>query len=442
MNFPSALHATFPFREKIHLNDIASNWKERLLYYSQSFPFAAVYDSCESRVDQYGQYEWLMGVANRHARTFTEWKNLKGNLGKWWMGVLPYELKTQFEPSVSSLHEPWINWPEVAFFQPELLVQVFRNEQTIHLQSHDESLLAEVVSLLQTSQDSIHWVDLPNLQFDAGYSQQAYQDQILRIKAHIREGDFYEINLTQAFRAKVNLEQPAAISQRLKEISPVPFAGYFRFETLHLICASPERFLQKKGDQLCSQPIKGTAPRSPNPTIDFANQSYLQTSEKEQAENVMIVDLTRHDLQRSSLPGSVSVPSLFEIQAFPQVFQMVSTVVSRLRPDLSPAEAIAHTFPPGSMTGAPKVMTMNMIDQFEPEGRGAYAGSLGYFTPEGDFDFNVIIRSLIYHQDEQKLSYHVGGAITHDSDPAQEFQETLHKAEAIRQLFAHSAPHP
>jgi len=221
----------------------------------------------------------------------------------------------------------------------------------------------------------------------------------------------------------------------LTGVSPVPFASYLRWQDCYLICASPERFLQLRGDQLCSQPIKGTAPRGMTSAADAAHRAYLAHSEKEQAENVMIVDLTRNDLHRSCRTGTVTVPQLFEIQVFPQVFQLVSTVVGQKRPELSVPQVLANTFPPGSMTGAPKVMTLGMIDRYEPLGRGLYAGSVGYFAPGGDFDFNVVIRSLIYDAREQLLSYHVGGAITYDSDPQREYEETLIKARAIRKLF-------
>ncbi|MEO1452115.1 MAG: anthranilate synthase component I family protein, partial [Bacteroidota bacterium] len=253
---------------------------------------------------------------------------------------------------------------------------------------------------------------------------------------HIKAGDFYEINLAQAFVAEDVSITPQAVFKRLMEISPVPFGAYIRFGEKHLICASPERFLQRQGNTLRSQPIKGTAPRSQDPQEDELHATYLRESLKERAENVMIVDLTRNDLNRSCDPFSVQVPHLFEIQAFPQVYQMVSTVEGQKRPEVSNADIWANTFPPGSMTGAPKVKTMEMIDYYEPIARGVYAGSAGYIKPNGDFDWNVIIRSLVYDAETKRLCYHVGGAITYDSDPAAEYAETLLKAKAIRKIWA------
>jgi para-aminobenzoate synthetase component 1 len=202
-----------------------------------------------------------------------------------------------------------------------------------------------------------------------------------------------------------------------------------------VLCASPERFLQKQGERLISQPIKGTAKRGQTPEEDAARITHLRTSEKEQAENVMIVDLTRNDLHRSCITGSVEVPYLFEIQTFPTVHQMVSTVTGQVQPGLAWQQVVANTFPPGSMTGAPKVKAMELIRRYEGRARGAYAGSLGYCTPDGDFDLNVVIRSIVWDSASGKLSYHVGGAITYDSTPEAEYEETLLKALAIIQAL-------
>jgi para-aminobenzoate synthetase component 1 len=216
----------------------------------------------------------------------------------------------------------------------------------------------------------------------------------------------------------------------------VPFAAYIRLRDWHLISASPERFLRRQGDLLVSQPIKGTAPRGATPAEDKTLAWQLRHSLKEQAENVMIVDLTRNDLNRCCETDSVRVPHLFEIQTFPTLHQMVSTITGRLRPGLGWQEILAMTFPPGSMTGAPKVRVMELIDAFEPGARGVYAGSVGYVTPAGDFDTNVIIRTLVYDRAAGHLCYQVGGAITYDSDPAQEYAETQVKAAVMRALFA------
>ncbi len=415
--------------------------RRRLLAWLSQFPYAAWLDSCGSRVDRYGRYEWLAGAATAQAPRLTRWSELPLAQGRWWLGGLPYELKNRLEPRLFSRREPAVAWPELAFFSPEILIEWPRGADHIHLRGEHPEWLAQVAALIQNdrSASSFQPPSVPTMPtFDSSLDRSAYLRLIERLQEHIREGDFYEINLAQAYLAKHQLDDPASLFLDLLDISPVPFGAFLRFDHRYLLCASPERFLQLCEGQLCSQPIKGTAPRGKTPEEDAAHRAYLSHSEKEQAENVMIVDLTRNDLHRSCETGSVSVPHLFEIQTFPQVFQLVSSVVGRKREELPWHQALAHTFPPGSMTGAPKVMTLEMIDRYEPVGRGLYAGSAGYLAPWGDFDFNVVIRSLLYDAARQRLSYHVGGAITYDSDPVQEYEETLIKARAIRRLFGES----
>ncbi|NRB65024.1 MAG: anthranilate synthase component I family protein, partial [Saprospiraceae bacterium] len=198
-----------------------------------------------------------------------------------------------------------------------------------------------------------------------------------------------------------------------------------------MLCASPERFLRKRNDVLISQPIKGTRSRGLTPQEDEALKQDLMNSQKDRSEHVMIVDLVRNDLARSSLTGSVQVSELYGIYSFAQVHQMISTIQSRLRPDIPLVEAIRNAFPMGSMTGAPKIKAMELIDQLESTKRSIYSGAIGYISPEGDFDFNVVIRTLFLRQDVGYLSFSVGGAIVYDSDPEQEYQECMWKAKAI-----------
>ena len=195
--------------------------------------------------------------------------------------------------------------------------------------------------------------------------------------------------------------------------------------------ASPERYLCKRGDVLISQPIKGTAKRNADPEIDHHIKAMLKTDVKEQAENVMIVDLVRNDLTKVAAKGSVKVDELFGIYGFPQVYQMISTVSCKLNPDIHFIDAIKHTFPMGSMTGAPKIRAMELIEQYEFNKRGVYSGALGYITPDADFDFNVIIRSILYDASAEYLSFQVGGAITYAADAEREYEECLLKASAI-----------
>jgi len=218
---------------------------------------------------------------------------------------------------------------------------------------------------------------------------------------------------------------------RLNELAKAPFSSFYKKNNQYLLCASPERFLKKQGQQLISQPIKGTIKRGNTPVEDSGLQTALQHSTKDRAENVMIVDLVRNDLTRSSQTGTIRVEELFGVYPFEQVNHMISTITSTLRENVHAVDVIRHTFPMGSMTGAPKVMSMQLIEQYEQTRRGLYSGTVGYFTPEGDFDFNVVIRSMLYNASSRYLSFQVGGAIVYDSVPEREYEECLLKAKAM-----------
>ncbi|MBX7242624.1 MAG: anthranilate synthase component I family protein [Bacteroidia bacterium] len=398
-------------------------------YLSSQYPYVAFFTSAGSMTDQYGEYEWILGFADSSATLLTQWSSLEKIQGEWLTGILPYELKNVFEPTLNSNHNPEIEFPEVAFFVPQCLVYLKKKATRIHVAKGKE--------IWNTIKKKEKLPVNPGTSpaFESAFSPVQYTETIEKLKNHILEGDFYEINLTQRFGADYSTDSPFDIFRKLITVSPVPFGAYIRWDQKHLICASPERFLKLKKEKIISQPIKGTIRRGKDAQEDALLKETLRLSEKERAENIMIVDLMRNDLYRSSEINSVKVPLLWEVQTFPQVHQLVSTITGKKRKAVSPAAIIRNTFPPGSMTGAPKVKSMEMIDRYEPVSRGVYAGSAGYFTPSGDFDLNVIIRSLIYDNDKKRLSYHVGGAITYDSVPLNEYEESLLKAAAIRKIW-------
>lgn len=413
-------------------------WKARLLYWASQYPYVTFLDNCQSDIDRYGRFECLLGVARADAQTLTTWDALRQSTDRWKLGALPYDLKNVMEPKLHTQYEAEVVFPEVAFFIPDLIIGVERDSlevKVLHQSREEEIVWAQMEAQGEAMQQQAQSLIQPSLSFESLTDRSQYLNQIRQLQQHIVEGDCYEVNLTQAFVAEGQLVDPVGSFLNLKALSPVPFAAFVKWKGRYILSASPERFLQLKDDRLLSQPIKGTAPRSKNPKEDQAHKAYLKSSIKEQAENVMIVDLTRNDLHRSCETGSVHVPHLFEIQHFPQVFQMVSTVVGQKKAIVSTFEALEHTFPPGSMTGAPKFRTMEIIDQIEPTARGVYAGSIGYFDPKGDFDLNVVIRSLVYDANQGQLAYHVGGAITYDSDPEAEYEETLVKARALKAVF-------
>ena len=266
-----------------------------------------------------------------------------------------------------------------------------------------------------------------------------YIENIHKILALIRRGDFYEINYCQAFEAALTNAHPVNVYTNLTEVSPTPFACFYKNATDYLLCASPERYLQKKGSRLISQPIKGTIKRNiQNEIEDKLQLETLQNSSKDKSENVMVVDLVRNDLSRICEQGSVAVSELFGIYTYPQVHQMISTITGSVNDKVSFSEILDATFPMGSMTGAPKKSVMETIDLLEPTKRGLYSGTIGYIDPTGDFDFNVVIRSIFYNSQSGKANYQVGGGITIYSDPEKEYEECLLKAAAIKKVLSNN----
>lgn len=399
-------------------------------YISHHYPFVAFFYSSGSDTDRYQEYEWILGFGDKTTTLIQDWQTFSETKKDWLTGILPYELKDRFEPTLFSTRKPEIPFPEVAFFVPMCLIYLKKGKTRISIERGSD--LWKKVRKQTTYSAKL---PTPPPIFESSFTQEEYIDTIRKLQSHIEEGDFYEINLTQRFLAKYQVACPFELFSKLSTHSPVPFSVYFRWEEKHLICASPERFLKQKKNTLIAQPIKGTASRGRTPEEDTKMADMLRNSEKEKAENIMIVDLMRNDLYRSCQAHSVRVPFLWEVQTFQQVHQLVSTIIGKKKKELSFAEIIRNTFPPGSMTGAPKVKVMEMIDKYEPVARGVYAGSAGFITPSGNFDFNVIIRSLVYDHTQNLLLYNVGGAITFDSIPEKEYEESLLKASAIRAIW-------
>lgn len=337
---------------------------------------------------------------------------------EWSFGVLGYDLKNYLE-RLSSESKSLIKTPDLFFFVPEVLLEIDSNNSLKVLKGIVLEDIPRTVMQSDITIENTHQI-----------SKEKYIAKIIEAQQQIREGEFYEINLSHPLEFKFSGEG-WDLYQKMKSIGPVPFGSYIRTNDFEVCSASPERFLSKKGRKLCSQPIKGTVSRSFED--DNANIVALSNSEKERAENLMIVDLVRNDLSRIAEKGSVTVSNLFEIQTFETVHQMVSTVEAESRQDVHAVEILKACFPMGSMTGAPKVAAMRAIEELEDYKRGIYSGAIGYFTPEDDFDFSVVIRTAIING--ERLIYPVGGAITSDSIPELEWEETLVKARAITKLM-------
>ncbi|MBS1616885.1 MAG: anthranilate synthase component I family protein, partial [Bacteroidetes bacterium] len=274
-------------------------------------------------------------------------------------------------------------------------------------------------------------VDRGQLTLTARTPKEKYLTNVSRIKDQIVAGDFYEMNYCCEFYAEQTAIDPLDVFERLNAAARAPFSSFFKLGDKYMLCASPERFLKKQGNKIISQPIKGTTRKGTTAEEDQQLKDALLNSIKERAENVMIVDLVRNDLAHTAEKGSVKVEELFGIYEFATVHQMISTVTAIVGEEVHPVDIIRHAFPMGSMTGAPKVEVMKNIESYEDQRRGLYSGATGYFTPDGDFDLNVVIRTIFYDAATHYLSIQVGGAITYDADPQAEYEEMLLKAKGL-----------
>ena len=341
--------------------------------------------------------------------------------GNWVFGHVCYDFKNDIE-KLQSYHNPAMHFATLQFFVPEQLLIMNQGQLTIYSRTNNT---AEILKAIQISENEFCTSHAP-LQLVQLPSRDAYLKTISNILQHISRGDIYEMNYCHQVTAEGTID-PVNIYEKLVTESPNPFAAFYKSDNKFLLCASPERYLKKSGNTVLSQPIKGTAARDIDPVQDTLNKNHLAKSEKERSENVMIVDLVRNDLSKHALPGSVKVDELFGVYTFRKVHQLISTVSCLVDKDTSFGDLLQATFPMGSMTGAPKVRAMQIIEEAENFKRELYSGTIGYISPDGDFDFNVVIRSIFYDAEAHKIYLAAGGAITAASIPDKEFEETLIK---------------
>jgi len=348
----------------------------------------------------------------------------------WLFGHLGYDLKNEIE-GLQSGHPDKLGFPDIFFFEPTIIIRLSEKEMSIESDGGAGKIFEEIMQ-----SDETNPVQNEPVRIQQRVSKQEYLETIGQLKKHILRGDCYEINYCMEFFAENAIVDPLSIYQKLSSTSPNPFSALYKLEDKWLICASPERFLKKEGNKILSQPIKGTSSRFlKDDNKDKKSRDELFISEKDRSENVMVVDLVRNDLARVCKEGTVKVDELFGIYSFPQVHQMISTVSGELKEEISFTEIIKATFPMGSMTGAPKRKVLELIEKYESSKRGIFSGALGYKTPGGDFDFNVVIRSIMYNSSEKYLSFMAGSAITFYSDAEKEYEECLLKAGAMRRVI-------
>lgn len=357
----------------------------------------------------------------------------------WLFGHAGYGL-TQFIHSVRLKQEPLVKFPPVFFFEPEHVIRFISDTVAEIITEQDPDSIFREISLCSE--------ELPEKKAEVPFliknriSESEYKRTIQSLKSHLQGGDCYEINYCQEFYAEEAHLDPAAVYSALMKHSPAPFSTLYKYHEKYCISASPERFISKTGNTVISQPMKGTIHRSADPEEDAKNKDFLFRHEKDRSENVMIVDLVRNDLSRFCLSGSVCVKELFGIHSFPQVHQMISTVQGEMPSDSHWTDIFRYCFPMGSMTGAPKRRVIELTEKYEAMSRGLYSGSIGYVTPAGDMDFNVVIRSIFYDAGEKVLNFCAGGGITIGSDAEKEFAESYLKAQAIRKILENTCNNP
>lgn len=354
---------------------------------------------------------------------------LSRNEGSYRFGMLSYDLKDALH-GLNSDNPDLIQAPHLVFWVPECVVRMDHENFEFLSGEKNEATLELITEILEEETNTNYHQH--GFRFEPSVSKEEYLETVLKLKTHIQRGDIYEVNYCQEFVAKeVELPNLWDTYFKLNHLTRAPHSAFVQLDEFALFCGSPERFLRKKGTRLISEPIKGTMRRSENADEDQLLKEKLQNDPKERSENIMIVDLVRNDLSRIAQKDSVQVEELCGIYTFETVHQMISTVACEVNPELSLTDILTATFPMGSMTGAPKRRAMELIEEFENFQRGFYSGSIGYIDPSGDFDFNVVIRSLLYNSHHKVLSCSVGSAITIQSDPELEYEECLVKIKRI-----------
>ncbi|WP_269235073.1 anthranilate synthase component I family protein [Flavobacterium flavigenum] len=423
-----------------HIPD-PEQFKQQLLSWSQQFREVVFLDS-NSYPQEYSSFDCLMAVdAFTSLKTdfhnaFEDLKQYQQTTKDWLFGYLSYDLKNDIEYLKSSNFDG-LNFPDLFFFQPKKIFLLKGNQLEIsYLLLCDDEVEEDFEEIIQSKSYSFETLDKVDL--EQRISKESYLQKVTKMLGHIHAGDMYEANFCMEFFAEDAIINPLEKFQKLNEISKAPFSVFFKNNKQFLLSASPERYLKKTGDTIISQPIKGTSKRFSDVNKDEESKQNLENDAKERAENIMITDLVRNDLSHTAQKGSVEVTELCKIYSFLQVHQMISTVTSKLDPQYSSVDVLKTTFPMGSMTGAPKISVMKIIENLEETKRGLYSGAVGYFTPEGDFDFNVVIRSILYNQENKYVSFSVGSAITAQSVPEKEYEECLLKAKAMSEVLKSS----
>ena len=413
-------------------------FKKQLLDWSQQFREVVFMDS-NDYPQEFSSFDAILAVdaftliQTDYHNAFEDLQQYQQNTKDWLFGYLSYDLKNDSE-DLQSDNFDGLAFPDLFFFQPKKLFFLKGNQLTIqYLNFCDDEVKMDFNEI--TELDHIEFEKSQSTEVKARFSKNEYIQKATAFLEHIHRGDIYEANFCMEFYAENTSINPLEKFDKLNAISQTPFAVFFKNNKQYLLSATPERYLRKEGATLISQPIKGTAKRFPNNREDEMAKLNLASDPKERAENIMITDLVRNDLSRTAQKGTVKVQELCGVYSFKQVHQMISTITSKLNYKYTLIDVLKLTFPMGSMTGAPKISAMKIIEELEATKRGLYSGAIGYFSPDGDFDFNVVIRSILYNQEKKYVSFSVGSAITAMSNPESEYEECLLKAKAMHEVL-------
>lgn len=420
--------------------DIVS-FKQSLLHWSQQY-YEVIWLDSNGHKNRYSSFDGMLAVdaltsiITDTQNAFEDLSNYQSNTKDWIFGYLSYDLKNDTE-RLSSSNTDSLDFPTLYFFQPKKLIEIQGTEVTfLYLNMVADEIEEDYNNILIAHIPVAHALeDQTDIKIKLRIFKDEYFTRVNKMLDHIHRGDIYEANFCQEFYAENTEIDALKTYSKLNSITRAPFSAFLKINDKYLLSSSPERYIKKLGNKVISQPIKGTAKRSMNSQEDQLLVTALENDGKERAENIMIVDLVRNDLSKSALKGSVKVEELCKVYSFDQVHQMISTVTAEVSSAKNPVDIIKETFPMGSMTGAPKVSAMRIIEDLEASKRGLYSGAVGYFSPENDFDFNVVIRSILYNKTAQYVSFSVGSAITAQAIPEKEYEECLLKAKAMRQVL-------
>ena len=415
-----------------------TEFKTKLVSWAQQFEEVVWLDS-NHRLQSHSSYDAVLavdaftGIQTDTLNGFKKLEEYQEVTKDWIFGYLSYDLKNDIEP-LSSKNFDGLDFPDLSFFQPKKLFLFKENKLAI---KYLNCVIDDVDSDLDTISSFSTTVESEisnNIKIESRLTRDSYIEKVTTMLSKIQRGDIYEANFCQEFYATAQID-PLKTYFSLNSISQTPFATFLKNGNHFLMSSSPERYIKKERSVITSHPIKGTTRRSDNTSEDDDLKFVLKNDQKERSENIMIVDLVRNDLSKIAKRGTVKVTELCELHSFKQVHHMISTIEAEVLPTVSPVGVISATFPMGSMTGAPKISAMMIIEALEETKRGLYSGAVGYFTPNGDFDFNVVIRSILYNASNSYVSFSVGSAITSKSTPQREYEECLVKAKAMRSVL-------